>query len=74
MLLAGYIVALSKVGVLEERKKEILIGQATDSICHEPQLPIASLDHPSFITKSLRYWAFTVKLDFLPGTIAGLFL
>lgn len=75
VLLAGHIVALNKVGILEVRKKrKVLIGQTTGSICHEPQPPTACLDHLSFLTEPLRYWAFTARLDFLPATIAGLFL
>lgn len=75
VLLAGHIVALNKVGILEARKKrKVLIGQTMHSICHEPQAPTACLDHLSFLSKPFRYWAFTAGLDLLPATTAGLVL
>lgn len=49
LLLAGHTNALSKLGILWVRKKEILIGQTTGSIYHEPQPPTACLDYFSFI-------------------------
>lgn len=42
---------------VNDQEREIHTEQATGSICHEPQLPTACLDHFSFFSKFCRYWA-----------------